>query len=100
MGVYQLYISHPEVLSTLWADNSPNSEEVIRECAAYTIIDTLYLMYVDREALDSTLHEKTWKLWATGIYKSAFLSSIFERVKVEYPTDFVDGVERAWAQQN
>lgn len=96
LTLYYKYIEYAPDLKGIFRSNASLKVPEIRErYIIYASLDIIYLMYLQRDALDKGL-EKTWKLWINKIFEEPKIFEIYETVKGEYDTEYIEYIEKEY----
>lgn len=92
INVYFKYIDHPELKNIFSSLDSIDAQQTKEQFMIFALLDLLYFMYINRNILDKGL-DATWKSWAKKIFEEEKIKEIFEAVKSEYDSSYVQYIE-------
>ena len=91
--LYYTYIEYADDLKDIFRSNSKlEVSDFRKQYMIFTILDILYLMYLQRDTLDTGLL-KTWETWIKKIFDEPKINEIYEAVKGEYDQEYIRYIE-------
>lgn len=91
--IYFRFIDNADDLKDIFrAYADKNSKDVKEEYMMFALFDIIYLMYLQRDELDSGL-KTTWMRWINKIFIEPKLYEFFNEVKDEYDEIFIKFIE-------
>ena len=96
---YYNAIDNADVMRSIFRANANMSTTEIKEhYILFSIMDLLYLMYLQRNTLDKGL-SMTWHAWVNKLFNEPKLTNLYLSVKNEYDPDYITYLERIRAKK-
>lgn len=96
ISFYSTCMDHPDTAVSLFSGTSEATvEDAKKMLLAFTLLDFLYLLFLQKNAVDKEFYGAAWAIWSRKVCENDFLRDTLSAVKAEYPGAFVASIQEA-----